>query len=127
VLAQAREKLRSTGTVMPPDIGQLGLGGMSDMRWAAFFATMAARGVYPKSMRWQDAYTTRFVNQNYSARFLRAQVQIDPPAPGAAPAAPVPVPVPVSPVAPGGAPPATAPSPTPVSAQAPTPTPAPAP
>jgi NitT/TauT family transport system substrate-binding protein len=100
MLAQAREKLRDSGTVMPADIGQLGLGGMTDMRWAAFFATMAQYGVYPRNMRWEDAYTTRFVNRNYSARFLRSQVQIDPPArtaPGGPAPVPVPVPVPVAP------------------------------
>ena len=99
VLAQAREKLRDSGTVMPPEIGRLGLGAMTDIRWAAFFAVMANHGVYPKTMHWQDAYTTQFVNQNYSARFLRSEVQIEPPgqtAPQTAPQlAPVPVPVPV--------------------------------
>ncbi len=37
VLAQAREKLRDSGTVMPPSIGQLGLGAMADLRWGEFF------------------------------------------------------------------------------------------
>jgi NitT/TauT family transport system substrate-binding protein len=117
LLAHAREKLRDSGTVMPPEIGQLGLGGMTDMRWAAFFATMAQYGVYPKTMRWQDAYTTRFVNRNYSARFLRSQVQIDPPG-APAPAAPAPIPVPV---------PVPAPVPVPVPVPVPAPVPAPAP
>jgi NitT/TauT family transport system substrate-binding protein len=82
VLAQARDKMRDTGTVLPSEIVQLGLGAMTDARWAAFFAVMADHGVYPKNLRWQNAYTTQFVNKGYSTRFLRAAVQIEPPSPG---------------------------------------------
>ncbi len=53
---------------------------------------MAENGVYPKTLHWQDAYTTRFVNRNYSSQFLRAAVQIEPPAAPGAPPAPVPAP-----------------------------------
>jgi NitT/TauT family transport system substrate-binding protein len=100
VLKQAREKLRDSGTVMPPEIAALGLGAMTEQRWAEFFAIMAQHGVYPSTLKWRDAFTTQFVNKGYSQRFLRSQVQIEPPttapSPGAPPA-PVTVPVPEAP------------------------------
>jgi hypothetical protein len=35
---------------------------MSRARWQSFFTTMSENGVYRKSLDWQNAFTTKFVN-----------------------------------------------------------------
>jgi hypothetical protein len=34
---------------------------MRSVRWKDFFDTMATNGVYPPSLDWRSAFTTRFV------------------------------------------------------------------
>jgi len=61
VLSQAREKMRRFGIVDTGDVKTLGLGAMTDARWAAFFAMASGEGVYPKTLDWRRAYTLAFL------------------------------------------------------------------
>jgi len=63
VLAQAREKMRAYDIVDSGDAKTLGLGAMSDARWATFFKVASEMGVYPKTLDDKRAYTLQFVQQ----------------------------------------------------------------
>jgi NitT/TauT family transport system substrate-binding protein len=39
----------------------MGIGAMTDARWKTFFDTMAAEGLYAKSLPYRNAYDLRFV------------------------------------------------------------------
>jgi len=60
ILAQARDKMKSYGIVESGDTATLGIGAMTDARWAAFYET-AAKSVYPADLDWKSAYTLQFV------------------------------------------------------------------
>tara|TARA_B110000971_G_C20022432_1_gene507033 strand:- start:237 stop:1253 length:1017 start_codon:yes stop_codon:yes gene_type:complete len=70
IIDQAIEQIRERGMLLPPtpkaSRGTAGMGTMSEARWQSFFTTMAENGVYPKSLNWRDAFTTRFVQQGTS-------------------------------------------------------------
>ena len=51
------------GIVESGDALRLGIGAMTDARWAAYYRTMAAVGVYPTGIDVKRGYTLRFVNQ----------------------------------------------------------------
>ncbi len=36
---------------------------MTEARWHDFFEIMAQQGLYPKTLDWKKAYTSRFVDQ----------------------------------------------------------------
>jgi NitT/TauT family transport system substrate-binding protein len=57
VLDQARDKMRAYGIVGAKDVG---VGVMTDARWAEFFKIAADQGVYPKDMDYKSAYTLQF-------------------------------------------------------------------
>ena len=61
LLAYGRGRMNRYGIVLSGDAKQSGIGAMSEARWAAFFKTMSSAGMYPKSMNWRAAYTTRFL------------------------------------------------------------------
>jgi NitT/TauT family transport system substrate-binding protein len=63
VLDQAREKLNSYGIVEGGDAKALGIGAMTDARWAEFFAMAADQGVYPRTLDPKKAYTLQFLPQ----------------------------------------------------------------
>jgi NitT/TauT family transport system substrate-binding protein len=42
---------------------KLGIGAMSDARWAAFYKSVLAEGIYPPGLDVKKAYTLQFVNQ----------------------------------------------------------------
>jgi NitT/TauT family transport system substrate-binding protein len=60
ILAQARDKLRTYGIVDSGDAKTLGLGVMTDARWAAFFKMASDRGVYPQDTDYKAAYALGF-------------------------------------------------------------------
>ncbi len=63
VLDQAREKMRSYGIVESGDAKSLGIGAMTDARWAQFFAVAAGQGVYPRGLDYKRAYTLQFAGR----------------------------------------------------------------
>ncbi len=61
LIDQARAKLTSYGIVDGGDAQQLGIGAMTDERWADFFKTTASEGLYPRDLDYKRAYTLAFV------------------------------------------------------------------
>jgi NitT/TauT family transport system substrate-binding protein len=61
LLAYGRTMMNRYGIVQSGDAIRGGIGAMSDARWAEFFKTMSAQGLYPKNMNWRAAYSTRFL------------------------------------------------------------------
>jgi len=62
LIKQAIAKLKAYGIVMSGDAATLGLGVMTDARWKLFFDTMAADGLYPRTLPYKNAYDLRFVH-----------------------------------------------------------------
>jgi NitT/TauT family transport system substrate-binding protein len=63
LLAFAIAKIKANGIVDSGDSQTIGIGAMTDARWQAFFTVMAQQGLYPQTIDWKKAYTTRFVGQ----------------------------------------------------------------
>jgi NitT/TauT family transport system substrate-binding protein len=63
LITYAIAKMRQYGIVDSGDAKASGIGAMSDARWQSFFTVMAGEGLYPKDMKYQTAYTLRFVNR----------------------------------------------------------------
>ncbi|MDE3115443.1 MAG: ABC transporter substrate-binding protein [Pseudomonadota bacterium] len=61
VIAQSIAKMKAYGLVVSGDAKTGGIGAMTDARWKTFFDTMAAEGIYPRTLDYRAAYTTRFV------------------------------------------------------------------
>ena len=61
VLDQARDKMRSYGIVDGGDAKTLGIGTMTDARWAEFFKVASEQGVYPKTLDYKSAYSLAFM------------------------------------------------------------------
>jgi NitT/TauT family transport system substrate-binding protein len=61
LLAYGRGVLKSQGIVMGGDADKLGVGAMTDARWAEFFKSMVAAKLYPADLAYRDAYTLQFV------------------------------------------------------------------
>ncbi len=61
-IAQAIEKMKAYGIVESGDTQALGIGAMSDARWAEFFNVMRDSGVYPADMDVRAAYTLQFID-----------------------------------------------------------------
>jgi NitT/TauT family transport system substrate-binding protein len=66
VLAQARDKMRTYGIVDSGDAKRLGIGAMTDKRWADFFAVASSMGVFPKTLDYRSAYDLQFVGAGKS-------------------------------------------------------------
>ena len=64
IIEQAIDQIRRRGMVVPGRGDSGDLGTMNAARWQAFFETMSANGVYPKTLNWQSAFTTKFINSN---------------------------------------------------------------
>jgi NitT/TauT family transport system substrate-binding protein len=63
LIAYGRTALIRHGILDSGDATTLGIGAMSDARWAEFHTQMAAQGVYPKDLDFKRAYTLAFVNK----------------------------------------------------------------
>ncbi len=63
LLAYGFAKMKERGIVQSGDALTLGVGAMTDARWADFFKTMSDQGLYPKDLDLKSAYTTQFVNK----------------------------------------------------------------
>ena len=66
LIAYGRDKMKAHGIVDSGDSLNLGIGAMTEARWKDFFDTMSTQGLYPATMDWKKAYTTRFVNQKHA-------------------------------------------------------------
>jgi NitT/TauT family transport system substrate-binding protein len=63
LLSYGRDVMKAHGIVDSGDALKLGIGAMTDARWAEFYASMADVGVYPKGLDVTKAYTARFVDR----------------------------------------------------------------
>ena len=61
LIKQAIAKLKAYGIALSGDALTFGLGAMTDAKWKLFFDTMAADGLYPKTLAYKQAYDLRFV------------------------------------------------------------------
>jgi NitT/TauT family transport system substrate-binding protein len=61
LLAYGRGALIAHGIVTSGDAARLGIGAMTDARWAAFFHSMVKAGLYPADLDYRAAYTLQFV------------------------------------------------------------------
>jgi NitT/TauT family transport system substrate-binding protein len=55
--------MKQYGVIDSGDTKKLGIGAMTAARWRDFFETMARAGLYPKDMKWREAFTLRFVDK----------------------------------------------------------------
>ncbi len=62
-LAFSLAKMKEYGIVDSGDALELGVGAMTDARWASFWQKAVEWGVYPADMDYRRAYTLDFVNQ----------------------------------------------------------------
>jgi NitT/TauT family transport system substrate-binding protein len=63
LLNYGHDIMKTRGIVDSGDALKLGIGAMTDARWATFYQSMAGVGVYPKGLDVTKAYTTRFVDK----------------------------------------------------------------
>jgi NitT/TauT family transport system substrate-binding protein len=62
-IAYAIKVMKEYGIVDSGDSKQLGIGAMTDERWARFFKANAEAGTYPADLDFRRAYTLQFVNK----------------------------------------------------------------
>jgi len=63
LLSYGRDVMKTHGIVDSGDALKLGIGAMTDARWAEFYRSMSDVGVYPKELDVTKAYTLRFVDK----------------------------------------------------------------
>ena len=63
LIAYGIAKMKEYGIVDSGDAKQVGIGAMTDARWKAFFDVMAGQKLYPADMKYQQGFTTRFVDK----------------------------------------------------------------
>lgn len=63
LLAQAIQKINAYGLAFGNDAAKQGLGTMNDARWATFFDTMVAEGIYSNKLDYKKAYDLRFLKK----------------------------------------------------------------
>jgi NitT/TauT family transport system substrate-binding protein len=62
-IAHAIKIMNQYGIVKSGDALKLGIGAMTDERWARFYQTMTAAGVFPAGLDIKKAYSLEFVNK----------------------------------------------------------------
>jgi NitT/TauT family transport system substrate-binding protein len=63
LIAYGVSKIKEYGIVDSGDAKTMGVGAMTDARWADFFETMSKAGLYPAGMNYKQAYTLQFVDK----------------------------------------------------------------
>ncbi len=63
--------MKSYGVVDSGDSEKMGIGAMTDARWAEFFKTMSDAGLYPAGMDYKKAFTTEFVDKGYALQMRK--------------------------------------------------------
>jgi NitT/TauT family transport system substrate-binding protein len=62
ILDYARDKMKEYGIVDSGDTKTLGIGAMTDARWADFFKLTSGEGLYPADLDYRKAYTLQFIS-----------------------------------------------------------------
>ncbi len=68
LLRYGRAVMQAHGIVQSGDTLKLGIGAMTDARWAAFYRITSDLGMYPKGIDYRRAYTLRFVDHGVGLR-----------------------------------------------------------
>jgi len=68
LLAYGRAKMKQYGIIDSGDTKKLGIGAMTVARWRNFFETMAKAGLYPKDMKWREAFSLKFVDKKFGMK-----------------------------------------------------------
>jgi NitT/TauT family transport system substrate-binding protein len=63
LLAYGRAVMKDHGIVESGDATKLGIGAMTDARWAEFYQVTSSLGIYPKGIDYKRAYTLKFVDK----------------------------------------------------------------
>ena len=71
LLNYGREVMKTRGIVDSGDALKLGVGAMTDARWAEFYRSMSDVGVYPKGLDVTKAYTLQFVDHKVGMEMKR--------------------------------------------------------
>jgi NitT/TauT family transport system substrate-binding protein len=71
LLTYGRSVMTTHGIVDSGDALKLGIGAMTDRRWAEYYGSMADVGVYPKGLDVTKAYTLRFVDHRVGMEVKR--------------------------------------------------------
>ncbi len=62
-IAYGLQKLKEYGVIVSGDAEKLGIGAMTLERWQSFFEKMVKAGVYAANIKYEDAFTLKFVNK----------------------------------------------------------------
>jgi NitT/TauT family transport system substrate-binding protein len=62
-IAYAIKVMNEKGIVNSGDALTLGVGAMTDVRWARFYNEMAAAGAFPTGVDFKKAYSLEFINK----------------------------------------------------------------
>ena len=65
ILKDARARMQEYGIVESGDTKTMGIGAMTDARWADFFKMASGQGLYPADLDYRKAYTLQFVNKGH--------------------------------------------------------------
>ena len=68
LLAYGRSVMQTHGIVQSGDALKLGIGAMTDARWAEFYRVTSTLGMYPKGIDYRRAYSLRFVDRGVGLR-----------------------------------------------------------
>jgi NitT/TauT family transport system substrate-binding protein len=65
ILAYARDRMKEYGIIDSGDTKTLGIGAMTNARWAEFTKMAAGQGLYPADIDYKKGYTLQFIDKGY--------------------------------------------------------------
>ncbi|HEX4507437.1 MAG TPA: ABC transporter substrate-binding protein [Alphaproteobacteria bacterium] len=65
ILAYARDRMKEFGIIDSGDTKTMGIGAMTDARWAEFAKMTTGQGLYPADIDYKKGYTLRFVDKGF--------------------------------------------------------------
>jgi len=65
ILSYARDRMKEYGIIDSGDTKTLGIGAMTDARWAEFTKMATGQGLYPADIDYKKGYTLQFVDKGY--------------------------------------------------------------
>jgi NitT/TauT family transport system substrate-binding protein len=65
ILAYARDRMKEYGIIDSGDTKTMGIGAMTDARWAEFTKMATGQGLYPADIDFKKGYTLKFVGKGY--------------------------------------------------------------
>ncbi len=65
ILSYARDRMKEYGIIDSGDTKMLGIGAMTDARWADFTKMATGQGLYPADIDYKKGYTLQFIGKGY--------------------------------------------------------------